>query len=127
VLQHIPDDHQFDPLQFHLWPPYPAEGTLYEDDGLTRGYQRGECAITRVAAVSSEQSITITLSASEGGYPAQPATRRVDIILHFASQPTRVTLDGQDCPYYIFDQGCNMLSISFIHTTSSPSTICIQA
>ena len=96
VLQHIPDDHRFDTLEFHCWPPYPAEMIFYDDDGRTRAYQRGAYSTTRVRAVGdpAEGRVTVTVSAAEGGFPEQVAERQVQIVLQRVSAPIAATANG---------------------------------
>lgn len=96
VLQNIPDGHVFDHLEFHLWPPYPAEGLFFDDDGQTDGYQRGEFSRTRLRAEVSEKKLLVRLSAAQGDYPGQPARRRVELVLHRANPIHSARLNGAD-------------------------------
>ena len=50
ILQSIPDDHRFTTLQLHLWPPYPAALTFYDDDGRSSDYQHGAYTRTEIRA-----------------------------------------------------------------------------
>lgn len=95
VLQHIPDGHRFDPLEFHLWPPYPATGLLYEDDGQTRAYQRG--AYRQVALTAHEEggTLAIRISAPDGHFAAQTHDRQLEIVVHRASMPVEVRVNGR--------------------------------
>jgi len=95
VMQHIPDDHRFDQLQLHVWPPYPATGVLYDDDGRTRAYQRGEFSVTRFSAEGDEKRVVVRIGAAEGGFPGQVESRQVELILHRTAAPARVRVNGQ--------------------------------
>lgn len=87
VFQHIADDHRFDELQLHLWPPLPSEFTLYEDDGCTTAYQRGDYSLTRIVAEGNHRQVTVQLSPAGGSFAGQPETRRVELIFHQLPYP----------------------------------------
>ncbi len=95
VLQHIPDDHRFDEVEVHLWPPYPASGTLYEDDGTSLEYIRGDWSLTQITADESEGEIVVRISARQGSFTGQPVSRQVEVILHRSAAPAQVIVNGQ--------------------------------
>ena len=51
-----------------------ASFTLYEDDGLTYGYERGECSTIPLSW--KEESRTLTIGTREGSYPGMLSSRR---------------------------------------------------
>jgi alpha-D-xyloside xylohydrolase len=53
--------------------------TLYEDDGRTYGYERGE--FSRIPITWNEASKTLTIGARIGRYPGMPASRTFNAIL----------------------------------------------
>ncbi len=91
----IPDDHAFDHLFLHLWPPYPAEGWLYDDDGRTRAYRRGECSRTRFSALEEEGRVVVRVAPAAGDFPEQVPSRQVEIVLHRAPAPSEVRVNGR--------------------------------
>jgi alpha-glucosidase (family GH31 glycosyl hydrolase) len=95
VLQSIPDDHRFDNMQFHIWPPYPASGWMYEDDGTTLNYTRGDWSRTQVTAEEDERRIVVRIGAADGSYPGQPEIRQVELVLHHAKALSQVQVEGQ--------------------------------
>jgi alpha-glucosidase len=102
VLQHIPDDHRFDELQLHVWPPYPASGTLYEDDGSSLEYARGGWSRTLITAEAAGGDIIVRISAAQGGFVGQPVERLVELILHRSAAPAQVMVNGQPSPEWSF-------------------------
>ena len=96
VLQNIPDGHVFDRLEFHFWPPYPAEGLFFDDDGQTDAYQRNEFSRTRIRAEANDKKLVIRLSAAQGEFTGQPAKRRVEFVIHRASPILSARLNGED-------------------------------
>jgi alpha-glucosidase (family GH31 glycosyl hydrolase) len=112
VLQHIPDDHRFDPVQFHIWPPHPAAGLLYEDDGRTRDYQSGAYSIVRVATQEQGNTLTVCIAAAEGEFAEHMQTRQVEVILHRAAVPAQVRINGQESNTWNYDSAEGHLCIS---------------
>ncbi len=95
VLQYIPDDHRFDKLELHIWPPYPASGVLYDDDGRTRAYQHGEYSITRFTAESDDRRVVVRVEPAEGNFPGGAEIRELEIVLHRAEAPAEVRVNGE--------------------------------
>lgn len=91
----LPDDHCFDRLELHAWPPYPATTWLYDDDGQTRAYARGAFSITRMTAAASMEGVTVRIGAAEGSFPEQVTVREITVILHRAAPPVSVTVNGR--------------------------------
>jgi alpha-D-xyloside xylohydrolase len=97
ALMNIADDHVFDRLEFHCWPPYPAEMIFYDDDGRTRAYQAGAYSSTRIAVEGSEAlgAIQVRFEAAHGGFPGQVAERAVTVVLQRCGTPTGVRINGK--------------------------------
>lgn len=94
ALPCIRDDHAFNDLELHIWPPYPAEGLLYDDDGRTRAYQQGAFSLTRFRAEGDEQRVVVRISAAEGSFPGQVERRRLEIVLQRTPTPVQVLVNG---------------------------------
>jgi alpha-glucosidase len=76
---------------------YPAAGgsfTLYEDDGESLGYRKGEHARTRLACETTGKRVKLTIGPRDGTYAGMPATRDFTATLHLPARPNSVTLDG---------------------------------
>lgn len=84
----IGDGHRFDTLEFHLWPPFEAELTFRDDDGLTRAYQRGEFTETKVTAQTRDGQVHLAISPDVGTYRGMPETRQMTFLLHFPAGST---------------------------------------
>ena len=72
----IPDDS----LSIHIYPGSDGMFTLYEDDGRTEAYVRGESRTTRMTFTQSTQ--TLTISPAEGTYAEAPSERAYTIVVH---------------------------------------------
>ena len=87
---HIPDDHVFDSLELHAFAPYPATFTLYEDDGLTRAYERGDFAKTTFTVSESETGCVIDVTPEVGDWRPAFASRQIAVVLRSAWTPQGV-------------------------------------
>lgn len=80
---------------------YPGEdrktgvSTLYEDDGITTGYTKGEFATTELTYSRNGDEITITVSPAKGSYKGQVTRRACIIELPCTTEALSVTVDGK--------------------------------
>lgn len=68
---------------------------LYEDDGQTDGYERGECARTPVRAVWRDGEVCVTFGATAGEFAGQLDRRVWSLELPVTRQATAAFIDGQ--------------------------------
>ncbi|MFG1791303.1 TIM-barrel domain-containing protein [Nocardia sp. NPDC049149] len=83
-------------LNLDVYPKGKNSFTLVEDDGVTRGYQRGEQS-SQVFAVqapgSGRGTVEVRIGATEGSYPGKAAARRYELAVHSSSAPNEVRTD----------------------------------
>ncbi len=72
-----------------------GRATLYEDDGVTTGYERGQSATTPLSYTRRGSAVTVTVGAAVGHYAGQPARRALVIELPDTVQAAHATLDGK--------------------------------
>ena len=53
-----------------------GQSVLYEDDGLTPAYEKGESALTTLTYLRTRDTITVTVGATAGTFQGQPASRQ---------------------------------------------------
>ena len=94
ILQSIPDRHQFNELELHCWPPYPAYGWLYEDDGWSTAYLQGKCAQTIFRAERQADQLLVHIEASRGSYEEQPVERRISLVIQRSQAPRKIWIDS---------------------------------
>ncbi len=66
-----------DRLEIYVFPGRDGSFELYEDDGLSLGYQRGECA--RISFAWDDAKSTLTIGKCRGAYPGMPGKRHLTI------------------------------------------------
>ena len=62
-----------------VYPGANSDFTLYEDDGLTYGYERGEYAVTRIHWNNAVGKADI--GPREGSYPGMPEGRTYKVVV----------------------------------------------
>jgi alpha-glucosidase len=77
-----------------VYPAASSEFTLYEDDGESLGYRKGEFTRTRLACKTVGETVTLAIGGREGNYRGMPASRDFTATIHLPAQPRQVVLDG---------------------------------
>jgi alpha-D-xyloside xylohydrolase len=77
VLQYT-SESPADPIELRVYPGADGDFTLYEDDGTTAGYERGEQAT--IALHWSDKTSTLTLGARVGAFPGMLEHRTFRIV-----------------------------------------------
>ena len=114
VLQNISDSHRFDQLQLHLWPPYPAEGWLFDDDGCTQAYQKGAFSRTHITAKSILGGLVIRIDAAQGSFPEQVRERQVELVIHRCAAPLKVTVNRRETEDWSYEASLGQASVRFM-------------
>lgn len=100
ILPTAPDmmyssEKPWDPITLDVWPAGISNGSLYQDDGNTTAFSKGEFTTTNFQCEEQVgKKITFTIKPSNQKFgPRQWLTR-----FHLTSVPTAVTLDGKPLP-----------------------------
>jgi alpha-D-xyloside xylohydrolase len=72
-------------ITLHIFAGADGVFTLYEDDGESMGYQRGEFAVVRFAWDDAKRLLTI--GDRDGTFPGMAAERSILIVLHEGGNP----------------------------------------
>jgi len=87
------DESPVDPLTLEIFPGADGSAKLYEDDGLSFKYQKGEYSLREISCSSEERAMNVVLSKPEGSY--RSPKRSVVLKIMGVEKPTKVTLDGK--------------------------------
>nr|MBP6307501.1 DUF5110 domain-containing protein [Opitutaceae bacterium] len=94
VVQHTGEQPSA-PVELRIYPGADATFTLYDDDGESYAYERGERATCELTW--NDATRTLRLGARQGSFPDMIPTRRFEVRLCGASQPATgrtITYDG---------------------------------
>lgn len=92
-----------DVLTLQLWPEGVTSFDLYEDDGLTRDYKKGESATTRITVKAAESGIgetLVTIAAAKGDFKGRYAERAYVCDIQAKSAPKTVKANEQSLQSY---------------------------
>jgi len=85
--------------------------TLYEDDGLTVDYQKGNFATTKLTYQKNVKETTIVIHPAEGSYKGQPSVRSYRIELPGINENSTIFVNGKKVKP-VFDKDLNGLAVS---------------
>lgn len=83
-------------LTWHLYPGADFNFTLYEDDGISLNYQKGERALTQVSGRACSGTYTVKVASRQGSYAGMPVHRRHQFVAHPAKQVLKVSRNEGD-------------------------------
>jgi len=73
--------------------------TLYEDDGVTTGYEHGEFATTALTYTRRGNEITVVIAPTQGSFKGQPSTRRCVVELPCTAKLTSCNIPDAKISY----------------------------
>lgn len=94
VLQHIPENHRFDPLILRIWKSFPAHGSFVDDDGVSMDYQNGGFAVFQMDANQTDDVLRIAIGKAQGQFNGQSLKRKVIVILPDAGMIETFRING---------------------------------
>jgi hypothetical protein len=90
------DERPVDPLILTVFPGAGGSTRVYEDQGDSTGYQKGECAWTPVRhRTEADGTRVIEVLPAQGAYPGMPATRGYEIRLRGSLPPKQILVGGR--------------------------------
>lgn len=72
--------------------------SLYQDDGVTDSYKKGQSATTPLSYTRSGSQVTITIGPTTGTFQGQASKRGYSIELPNTDRPTKAMANGQSIP-----------------------------
>ncbi|NII11902.1 TIM-barrel domain-containing protein [Oleiagrimonas sp. C23AA] len=86
--------------------------TLYQDDGKSMAYTKGEHATTALDYRSDHTGThTLTIGAAQGHYQGQPAQRDFSVRIHAITRPQAVQVDGAPFTHWTWDDATHTARI----------------
>ena len=93
---------KFDTLSLAVIPGASGEAKVYEDDGKTDDYTKGEFAVSHITKQTDQKGlITLTISASRGNYEDMSSKRSYEVQFLSSFPPEEVSVNGKRIPYSI--------------------------
>jgi hypothetical protein len=89
------DERPVDPLILNILPGNWGQALVYEDDGLSVGYTRNECAWTWVSHRLVDGKRDISIEPADGSFQGMLAERAYEVRLNHTPPVDEVLVDGQ--------------------------------
>lgn len=86
---HYTDEKPADPITLFVYAGADGAFALYEDDGVSYGYERGQ--FTRIPLRWQEATKTLTLGRREGSFPGMLVTRTFEVVRLAPGRPVNFT------------------------------------
>ncbi len=90
-------------LVVNLFPGADGHFDLYDDDGTTDAYQRGQYAVTALELKQTDQAITFSVGAAQGDFPGLPAARTFELRLRGVTSPRKVLINQAEHTDWLYD------------------------
>ena len=68
---------------------------LYEDDGISLAYQRGQYALTPMTYRASASGHEVVIGPTTGSFAGQEGARRYELRIHIARRPAAIAVNGK--------------------------------
>jgi len=82
-----------DPVTLFVYAGADGAFTLYEDDGLTYGYEKG--AFSRIPLRWNDTTTTLTIGKREGSFPGMLASRTFAVVVVGKAKPVGFTFESK--------------------------------
>jgi alpha-glucosidase len=92
LVQHT-GERPLDEVTLRIYPEGASHFELYEDDGRTNAYRRGQYALTAFECVTDGAAVAVRIGAGAGDRSVVPAGRRYRLEVRM-DPPATVTLEG---------------------------------
>ena len=93
VTQYV-DEKPDAPIVLQVYAGANGQASLYEDDGVTNAYERGE--FSRIPFSYDDKTGTVTIGARSGQYKGMPQTRQIKVRVLRAGVATSANMDAAD-------------------------------
>ena len=98
------DQHPLDPLIVNVYGSAAGRFELYEDDGISLGYEQGAYAVTTLRHEADADGLQhLVIEPARGQFAGQLPARAYELRIHSPTRPTLITFDGANFGPGVFD------------------------
>lgn len=125
-LKQYVDQTPDDTLTIHVYPGGTASFEVYEDDGETRGYTRGEYTLIQLKTGFKREELSLSIAPVEGYYPDMVKRRTWIMVFHLIKQYKKVRCNGKTQTPDMLRYSTANSTIQFIYTTSTRDSVYVR-
>ncbi len=112
-----------DPITFDIYPSGISSYKLYEDDGKSLNYQKGEFALTEVISSENTQTVKVDIGISVGNFKV--ADKNYTLRIHLDKKPVSVSFGADPGNNWVFNDDKKVLEITVPKKASEKVNITI--
>jgi len=101
-----------DTLIVRVFPEGKSVYTLWEDDGISYDYEKGEIARTRFECNDSDKETELVIVGTEGTYKKMYESRTYSLEFQFQAKPAEIWINNKLTDKWEYDSGKVMLTVS---------------
>jgi len=109
-----------------VYPAASSSFTLYEDDGTSFGYRKGEFAKTRLACETIGKSVHLAVGGRQGKYAGMPAARDFTASVRLPAKPGAVALDGIAVTDFAWDDTSKIATVRIPACGEKPRVLALE-
>jgi len=98
-------------LSLRVYPGPDCSGALYQDDGHTYAYQKGDLLRVKYRCAASDATVTITANVEKNGYKPWWSSTELKVF-GAATSPKSVKVDGQESHVWGYDQKTQAVTLA---------------
>jgi hypothetical protein len=131
-LQYIPENHRFDDIAVHIFPPYQGDSSIYEDDGQTLDYVGSGSSLQRFRFRNTKDGgrVRFELQAAQGAFSDRPQHRTIRLFFYEAGMPESVLVNGKAAsfqtgplPFWHYEREKDCIIVHCRFPTSESSSV----
>ncbi|UGU18195.1 DUF4968 domain-containing protein [Sinomicrobium kalidii] len=101
-------EETIDTINLDIYPHETSSFDLYDDDGTSTDYQKGEYAITHISSIRNEKTVAINIKTPKGKYKVPKRSYKVSV--HIDKKPASVETNGKKSPVQ-YDEEKKVLTV----------------
>ena len=131
-LQYVPENHRFDDISIHIFPPYQGDALIYEDDGQSLDYAGNGTSMQRFGFRNTVDGgrVRFDMPAAQGAFSGRPRHRVIHLHFYEAGMPESVLVNGTTAssqsgplPFWHFDREKDCIVVHCRFPTAEPSSV----
>jgi alpha-glucosidase (family GH31 glycosyl hydrolase) len=111
IMQFIPDDHRFDQLELHFYPPFAGSTTFIDADPKMRAYSQGVYAETKISISSKGKNIKVIIDKPVVKARLVPSNRKLQLVFHDCEPAQQSTINHQKVEQWDYDPQSRRITV----------------
>ena len=98
-------ENALDTIELRIYPCQSSSYTLWEDDGITFAYEKGDFSKTKIDCADAGQNTEIIFNPIEGQYEGMPKERTWELEIFSDTRPVHLLVNGTQTDDWKYEKG----------------------